>query len=107
VSRMSIHFRRTRLILDCLLVLAAIFAIFSYRQPGRANAEQNTQAQAVFVDNIRDLKDQSNSSVPITSTDVTNNTIILANETIAAVIAAENAALTPPQYLTSLPVVTH
>lgn len=97
---------KMRLILDGLLVLAVVLAIFSYRQPGLANGEQNGQTQTVIADNMPDLQEQNNSSTPATGPEVSENPVILDNETIAAVLAAENAALTPPQYLTTLPIAT-
>jgi hypothetical protein len=103
---MGNHFRRIRLILDALLVLAVVLAIFTYRQSGQANAGLQSQPKAALSDNTWDTQAQSISSMPISGTEVIGNSIILDNETVAAVIAAENAALTPPQYLTSLPVIT-
>lgn len=103
---MGSHIKRRRLILDGLLVLAVIAALFSYHEPWHVNAEQQLQNTAATESSNLDDGQPIAETTTFTGTEVTNNAVILANETIAAVIAAENAALTPPQYMTGLPVVT-
>jgi hypothetical protein len=103
---MSIPFRRRRLILDSLLVLTVTLAIITYHQPRQVNAEQQSHMQTVFNSNGQIIGQPIADTLVLTGTETISNTVILANETIAAVIAVENAALTPPQYLTSLPVMT-
>jgi len=102
---MGSHINRRRLILDGLLVLVVIAAFFSYHEPWHVNAEQQMQSIAVTESSNLDYGQPIAETTTITGTEVTSNAVILANETIAAVIAAENAALTPPQFMTGLPVI--
>lgn len=101
---MSSRFKRRRLILDALLLLAVVLAIFSYHEPWQANAEPEFQRQEVLGNNNQNFGQPIGDTPILSGTEEVSNAVILANETIAAVIAAENSALTPPQYWTSLPV---
>jgi hypothetical protein len=92
-----------RVILDCVLVVAVILAVFTYHQPSQANAV--TQSTVSGEVNSGPQKESGPGS--LIETEVLSGTVILSNEMIAAVIAAENAALTPPQYLTDLPIISH
>jgi hypothetical protein len=107
VSKMGNHYHRFRLILDCVLVLAVILAIFTYRQPRQANAEPLAQPQELSASSTQEIQQQTVGTATLTETEQSDSSIILANETIAAVIAAENAVLTPPLYMADLPVITH
>jgi len=82
------------------------FGFFAYRQPGYANVERQSQTQEVIPDSIQDFRQQNAVSITSLETGVISNTVILDNETIAAVIAVENAALTSPQYLSELPIIS-
>lgn len=104
MSEMISHVKRIRLILDGLLVLMVFLAIISYHGPIQVNAEQ--QSQTVSGSSVQDFGQPIADTSVLTGTEITSSVVILDNETIAAVIAAENVALTPPQYLTTLPIAT-
>jgi len=92
-----------RFVMDSALVVAVILAIFSYHQPGQANT--GTQLQTMASAERSAGQPQDAKSDPVFDSEIFGDTFILSNETIAGVIAAENAALTPPQYMTDLPIV--
>jgi len=98
------HPDRFRLILDCVLVVTVVLAIFMHSQPGHADAV--SQPQPSLVADMPAEQQQKPGSVALLETGVLSDTVIMSNEMIAAVIASENAALTPAQYLTGLPIVT-
>jgi hypothetical protein len=99
----NLHSHRVRLILDAVLVLLVVVAVFNYRQPRQVLAEQASHTQTALVNNPLSYELEMAGTTVITETKVASNTVVLDNETIAAMIAAENTALTPPQYMTSLP----
>jgi hypothetical protein len=99
------HINQRRLILDGLLVLAVVAALFSYHEPWHVNAEQQVQSTAVTENSNQDFGQPIAETTTISGTEAAGDAVILDNETIAAVIAAENAALTPPQFMTGLPVI--
>jgi hypothetical protein len=102
----GIHFRWIRLILDGILLLSVILAVIAYRQPSQASVEPQTQPQTVQVVSASGLSQENTAPIPSLETDPITNSVTLDNNTLAAMIAAENAALTPPQYMTGLPVIT-
>ncbi|MGE5123841.1 MAG: hypothetical protein ACM3H7_04940 [Acidobacteriaceae bacterium] len=93
---------RFRLILDCALVVAVILAVFAFHQPGQANAVTRSTINGDAHSGLQ----QEVGSGTLIETEVLSDTVVLSNEMIAGVIAAENAALTPPEYLIDLPLVT-
>jgi hypothetical protein len=84
--------RRLRMLLDALLVLILLLLIAG-RNPGAQNTV--AQAQAVY-----------SQPAPAGALPAPDNLPALDNHTLAAMIAAENAALTLPQYLLELPLLT-
>jgi hypothetical protein len=106
VSKMAVHLRWIRIILDCLLGLAVILGIFTYSQPKTAIAEQKLQPQEEITGSLQDNQQQITVTAPLTNTEIISASSIEENETIAAIIAVENAALTPPDYLQSLPIIS-
>ena len=103
---MSNHFKRRRLILDGLLLLAVVLAIFSFYGSLQASAEPELQSLETLNSSNQDFGQPIADTPVLTETESTSNSVILANETIAAVIAAENAAIFLPHYLTNLPMIT-
>jgi hypothetical protein len=100
----TIHFRGIRLIIDCLLLLVVILVIIASRQPSQVNAE--SQPQVIYTEGSLDLQAQYQAPLPSDVTDVASNSVTLDDNTIAALIAAETAALTSPQIVTSLPIIS-
>jgi biopolymer transport protein ExbD len=96
---------RLRLVMDIFLVLAVIIALTAYLRPSTASAQLPTQSQAASSQDSPGLSMQDQPVALALDTDVITGTVILDNETLAAVIAAENAALTQPQYVITLPVI--
>lgn len=98
--------RRLRLLLDCYLVLLLILAISAQDQrvlgqAGRQPMTAGRQADDSSLFSSPAAVDMGQAVEPLPPDQVT-----LDNKTLAAMIAAENAALTPPQNLLDLPVVT-
>lgn len=97
--------RRMRLILDGILVLALLVAVVLSIQPTKADAE--LQAPAL---NVEAVPSQALHSIgpqlePTASDNPPAEGVLIDNTTLAAIIAAQNAALTPPQYLIGLPII--
>lgn len=102
--KMIAQFRRIRSILDGLLVLAILLAVLLYQHPKLVSAEQQSPIQDLSASSTQVLDQQIADTPTLTETEATSGSTVLANETIAAFIAAENSALTPLHYLTSLPI---
>jgi hypothetical protein len=91
--------RGTRIAFEyALVVLAILIAAFV---PGQAGAEPRSTAQALSVSDVAPPAAPGVAGAPPASVSPA-----LDDHTLAAMIAAENAALAPPVYLVDLPVVT-
>lgn len=91
-------YRRVRLLLDAILILLVILIASGNRLPARAG----TSSQAALVGQ------SGPSGAPMTaSANAQPASVLIDNATLAAVIAAENAALTPPLYFSDLPLIRH
>ena len=96
---------RLRTILDCLLVLAVILVAIGNIRTVQANAEHQAIEQGAPMESSQ-AGSQQNSITAQAAGENSSPAAPLDNITLAAMIAAENAALTLPQYLTDLPIVT-
>jgi len=96
---------RLRTILDCLLLLAVILVAIGKIHTVQANAENQAIEQRTSMESSLDGLQQNSSSAQVIGEN-SSPAAPLDNNTLAAIIAAENAALTLPQYLTDLPIVT-
>jgi len=97
--------RRFRLILDGILVFALIVAIFLSIQPTKADAELQASALSAEAVSSRALQLDGRQVEPSASDNPPIEGVTIDNNTLAALIAAQNAALTPPQYLIGLPII--
>jgi hypothetical protein len=97
--------RRMRLILDGLLVLALILAITLSSYPTKANAELQTPASNTQPVSTQALHSQDTLVEPLAGSNPLTDGVTIDNNTLAAIIAAQNAALTPPQYMIGLPII--
>jgi hypothetical protein len=99
--------RRLRAILDGLLIL--LLALLLTARDSRAQAQVRDQAPASHAAGFQSVPLPARIPAESASADHSpaEGTPELDNNTLAAVIAAENAALTPPQYLLDLPLVHH
>jgi hypothetical protein len=97
--------RRLRTLLDCLLILLLILVLSAQDQLVLGQVRQPLSAGAQAADSSLfpspALVDQGLANEPQPAGQAPQD-----NNTLAAMIAAENAALTLPQYLVGLPVVT-
>lgn len=98
--------RRLRLVLDGLLVCLIVVLAIAYHQPARAgDAYQASAAVPSAVDSAA-LMDIQSATSRVASTNPFLEQPLLDNNTLAEIIAAENAALTLPQYLVDLPIIS-
>ena len=101
-----IRFKRFSFILECLLValimiLAAAFnhQVLAGNQSNPSNQDPSAVQLAPFSPGIPINEDTVGSAPPL-------NRVALDNTTLAAVLAAENAALTSPQHLVDIPFIS-
>jgi hypothetical protein len=87
-----------------LLVLVVILVVIGNIRTVQANTEQQEIEQRTPMESAQ-AGSQQNDLTPQAAGENSSPTAPLDNITLAAVIAAENAALTLPQYLTDLPIV--
>lgn len=91
---------RFRIILDCTLVLLVILIAGANFLSGQARPEADSAAQQAQVSAAPPLSGAGlENALPAPAS------AALDNNTLAAMIAAENAALTPPILFTDLPLV--
>jgi hypothetical protein len=102
----GMNYRRIRLILDCILLLAAVLLVIVNYHPIQANTEPHPSTQAIPTESSQELSAQSQASGMADVTQAITNSVTLDDNTLAALMAAENAALTAPQFLTGLPIIT-
>jgi hypothetical protein len=99
---MSVHpspYRGLRIVLDCtLVVLAILIAAFV---SGQAGPEARSAARELLISDAPPLAEAGLAGAPPASVSPA-----LDDNTLAAIIAAENLALAPPVYLVDLPVIT-
>lgn len=91
-SARSTAYRRLRLALDVFLILLVIWVALGFRPAGLAaqNGAMLPAAEASGLD---------------TQAGTAAAPVVVDDETLAAMIAAENGALTPPIYFNELPVI--
>ena len=94
----SVAYRRLRLALDCILILLVILIASGNRLGVRA--EPDRQAPTASMDLVMN-------PVAPGSSPAEDLPALLDNNPLAAMIAAENAALPPPLYFSSLPLINH
>ena len=99
------HSGGLRTFLDCVLLLAVILVIVGNMHTAEAKTENQVTAQRSPMVGTKIQTGQDFATVEITSTIQVPGAVSLDNNQLAAMIAAENAALTPPQYLTDLPII--
>jgi len=100
MSTNPLAFRRLRTILDCILITLLILIAIANYLPVQARPEQRPPTGGVMIADPLPLSNPS----PV-SDESTLDQFLLDDTTLAAMIAAENAALTPLQYFINLPVV--
>jgi hypothetical protein len=93
-------------ILDGILVLMVIVAVIAHNHPIQANAETQYSQQVILNATSEGIVDPSQANAVADTTQVISNSVTVDDITLAAMLAAENAALTSPQYLTVLPIIT-
>lgn len=95
-------YRRLRIILDCTLVILVILLAGANFLSGQARADAHLTEPGTLVSSGPPLSGPGTESIPpgLASPALDNNAL-------AAVIAAENAALTPPIHFIDLPLVVH
>lgn len=102
----GVYSRWIRLVFDSMLLVGVCLAIVAYRQPNLASARSQTQSYLALTDSGQEPQGHYQIAVQLVGTDVISNSVTLDNNSLAAMIAVENAALTSPQYLTGLPIIT-
>lgn len=102
----GISFRWIRLILDCFLLVAVILVVLARIHPNQAGAGTQSFQQAIMAASPQSLAELSQAGQVDDTTQVITGSVQLDDNTLAALMAAENAALTPPQFMTGLPIVT-
>ena len=102
----TIELRRLRTILDCFLVILIVLLAVAAHHPARAGADHQASAVAAPAVDAKALMDIQPATVGVASVNPSLDQPLLDNNTLAAIIAAENAALTLPQYLVDLPVLS-
>ncbi|HSB65421.1 MAG TPA: hypothetical protein VLD65_02525 [Anaerolineales bacterium] len=103
----GIKLHRIRWILDGLLLVAVILVVIARIQPTQAHAETQSSPQVILAESSQAFTDQPQVSGMDDVTQAITTSIPLDDITLAALMAAENAALTPPLYLTGLPIISH
>jgi len=93
-------YRRLRLLLDCILILLVILIASGNKLGVRAEIRQPSAPASRMM-----AFDQAGE--PSSAAGEQPSPALIDNNMLAAMIAAENAALTPPQYLSSLPLINH
>ena len=94
--------RRLRVILDCTLVILVILLGCANFLSGQASADAHLTGLGTLVSSGPSLSSPGTESIPPGPASPA-----LDNNALAAVIAAENAALTPPIHFIDLPLVVH
>lgn len=102
----EIYFRRIRLILDCTLLLAVLLVIMVSFHSTQAKPAAQASPQTILIESSQDLSAQFQLNGAAEVTQAITNSVTLDNNMLAALMAAENAALTSPQYLNDLPIIT-
>lgn len=100
MSANPLPYRRLRIILDCALVVLVILIAGANYLSGQARPEAGSVAGETLIADGRRLSDAG-----LPSAQLAPDLPVLDNNTLAAMIAAENAALTPPIHFTDLPLV--
>ena len=99
--------RRFRTILDCCLILALILLLSAEDFPAQAKTSNQHYTKDAIVTEMMILSNDSPATDILTGVNPSLDLAQLDDNTLAAMIAAENAALTASQYLLSLPVILH
>ena len=99
-------FRRIRLILDCFLLVAMILVVIARIHPIQASAGTQSSPLVILAEISQGLTERSQASQMDDVTQAITSSVPRDDYTLAALMAAENAALTSPQYLTGLPIIT-
>jgi len=97
--------RRVRLILDGILVLALVLAVILSSHPTQANVEPPASALNAEALSSQALHAAGNLVEPAASDNPPVEGVTIDNNTLAVLIAAQNAALSSPQYLIGLPII--
>jgi hypothetical protein len=93
-------YRKLRVVLDCILILLVILVASGNRLAARAELDrQNPSLSRVGVVDQAEEMSSPTGEQPAPA--------LIDNNTLAAIIAAENAALTPPLYFSTLPLIAH
>ncbi len=100
------NYRRIRLILDGLLLLAVVVVVIVNYHPIQANTESHPSPQVLLTGSSQDISAQPQASGMADITQAITSSVTLDDNTLAALMSAENAALTAPQFLTGLPIIT-
>jgi len=88
-----------------MLVLAIILVLFVNNHTTQANIDPQLTPQTILTGSAQDLSAQLRTSGTADVNQTITNSITLDDNTLAAMIAAENAALTAPQYMSDLPII--
>ena len=102
----TIELRRWRIILDCVLVLLVVLLAVAGYRPARAGDDRQAFSVSAPVADSTALRDSQSATARASSVNPSPDQPLLDNNTLAEIIAAENAALTLPQYLVDLPMVS-
>jgi hypothetical protein len=99
------HTSWLRLVMDIFLVIAVVIAVGAYLRPSTASAQLPGQTQVAPAQNSPGFSGADQPAPPVQDTVSITNTVNLDPKILAAIIGAENAALSQPQYLISMPVI--
>ncbi len=97
---------RLRTLLDCCLVLLLILLITAQGQPVQAQTRLQPLAAGGLATGPLPAPQTAAAILGLPGESPSSGLTSLDNNTLAALIAAENAALTLPQYWINLPVIT-
>lgn len=99
----SMAYRRVRLVLDCILILLILWVASGNWLAARAEPAR----QAEPVGQSEPINQAGDPGTAPADAARQPSSAQVDNNTLAAVIAAENAALTPPIYFTDMPLISH
>ncbi len=94
------------MILDCTLLVAMILVVMVGFHPILANTATQQLSRTILIESSQDLSAQLQLNGPTEVTQAITNSNTTDNNALAALMAAENAALTASQYLSDLPIIT-
>ena len=102
----GIPFRRLRMMLDCTLIFLLILIVIANYLPVQAKTRYQPFAPDAINAEAITLSNHGAENLGLASVNPSHDLVLPDNNLLAAMIAAENAALTLPQYFIDLPMIS-